>query len=107
MLGNVWEWCEDHYGKDAYTKYKEKNPVYQEIENEMDYRVICGGSWLSEPDSIRCAKRTPAHPESRFNVLGFRLVVEVKRQDDKKMDAFFRHIYKKMSSQGSPTVRTP
>ena len=79
MLGNVWEWCEDHYGKDAYIKHKEKNPIYQEIENGMNYRVIRGGSWLSEPDSIRCAKRSPAQPESKFNVLGFRLVLEVRR----------------------------
>ncbi|MCI5140561.1 MAG: formylglycine-generating enzyme family protein, partial [Candidatus Electrothrix sp. ATG1] len=80
MLGNVWEWCEDRYGKEAYRVNKEagkpRNPLYQVRENGVDYRVIRGGSWLSEPNSIRCAKRSPAPPTSKFNVLGFRVVME-------------------------------
>ncbi len=80
MLGNVWEWCEDRYGKDTYRKNrkadKPKNPLYQIRENGVDYRVIRGGSWLSEPNSIRCAKRSPSPPKSRYNVLGFRVVME-------------------------------
>ena len=51
MLGNVWEWCEDRYGKDTYRKNrkadKPKNPLYQIRENGVDYRVIRGGSWLT------------------------------------------------------------
>ena len=80
MLGNVWEWCEDHYGQEAYrvnrAADKPRNPLYQKKEDGFDYRVIRGGSWLSEPDSIRCAKRTPSPPTSRYNVLGFRVVME-------------------------------
>lgn len=75
MIGNVWEWCEDTYGKDAYRKHKKNNPVYRQFESGSNYRVIRGGSWLSGPGSVRCAKRSPAPPESRFDVLGFRLVV--------------------------------
>ena len=79
MLGNVWEWCEDRYGKEAYRINREadkpRNPLYQVKENGADYRVIRGGSWLSEPDSIRCAKRSPSPPTSRYNVLGFRVVM--------------------------------
>lgn len=80
MLGNVWEWCEDRYGKETYRinekANKPKNPLYQVRENGMDYRVIRGGSWLSEPDSVRCAKRSPSPPTSKYNVLGFRVVME-------------------------------
>jgi len=75
MLGNVWEWCEDNYGKDAYKKHKKDNPVYRQFESGSNYRVIRGGSWLSGPDSVRCTKRSPAPPDGRFDVLGFRLVV--------------------------------
>lgn len=80
MLGNVWEWCEDRYGRRAYRRHEAKNPLYRTVEDNMDYRVIRGGSWLSEPDSVRSAKRSPAPPTSRYNVLGFRVVMEV-RQD--------------------------
>ena len=76
MLGNVWEWCEDRYGRRAYQRHERENPVYRTVEDGVDYRVIRGGSWLSEPDSIRCAKRSPSPPNSRYNVLGFRVVME-------------------------------
>jgi len=75
MLGNVWEWCEDRYGKDAYRNNKRNNPVYHKVESGINYRVIRGGSWLSGPDSVRCAKRSPSPPENQYDVLGFRLVV--------------------------------
>ena len=75
MLGNVWEWCEDNYGKDSYKRHEKDNPVYRKFESGSNFRVIRGGSWLSGPDSVRCSKRSPAPPDSRFDVLGFRLVV--------------------------------
>jgi len=75
MLGNVWEWCEDHYGKDAYKNAERNNPLYRKVESEINYRVIRGGSWLSGPDFVRCAKRSPSPPDSKYDVLGFRLVV--------------------------------
>ena len=76
MLGNVWEWCEDRYGRRAYRRHETQNPLYRIVEDGMDYRVIRGGSWLSEPSSIRCAKRSPSPPISRYNTLGFRVVIE-------------------------------
>ena len=75
MLGNVWEWCEDRYGKDAYKNDEKNNPVYHTIESGMNYRVIRGGSWLSRPVYARSAKRSPLHPDSQNDVTGFRLVV--------------------------------
>lgn len=75
MLGNVWEWCEDRYGKNAYRNKTKNNPVYRKIESGIDYRVIRGGSWLSGPFLARSAKRSPSPPGSKYDVLGFRLVV--------------------------------
>ncbi len=79
MLGNVWEWSEDVYGKDAYEaqkRHKGKNPIYKRLEIGIDLRVIRGGSWQSRPDSVRCANRKYNPPHSRYDVLGFRLVMD-------------------------------
>jgi len=76
MLGNVWEWCEDVYGKDAYKSHRQKNPIYKKFEIGIDFRVIRGGSWQSGPDSVFSAKRSYNPPDKNFNVLGFRLVME-------------------------------
>lgn len=76
MLGNVWEWCQDVYGKDTYKTHKRNNPIYKRFEIGIDFRVIRGGSWQSGPDSVRCAKRSYNPPTNRFDVLGFRIVME-------------------------------
>ena len=78
MLGNVWEWCEDVYGKEAYKFHRskgEKNPIYKVLEIGVDLRVIRGGSWQSRPDAVRCANRKYNPPDGKFDVLGFRLVM--------------------------------
>ncbi len=81
MLGNVWEWCEDRYGKNAYKSRVIKNPVYQKNEVGISYRVIRGGSWQGGPYSIRCAKRSPSPPENSYDVLGFRVVMFQSKKD--------------------------
>ncbi|KPA17783.1 Sulphatase-modifying factor domain protein, partial [Candidatus Magnetomorum sp. HK-1] len=43
MLGNAWEWCIDKYAKDAYSKHKRNNPIYDETGASL--RVLRGGSW--------------------------------------------------------------
>ena len=71
MLGNVWEWCDDIYAKDAYSKHSRKNSIYT---NGGSYRVIRGGGWESITRGVRCALRGDRSPGSRFILLGFRLL---------------------------------
>ncbi len=71
MLGNVWEWCEDTYGEDAYSKHKRNNPIYT---NSGSLWVNRGGSWSDVPRGVRCAIRDRLDPEFGNFYLGFRVV---------------------------------
>ncbi|MDM8523252.1 SUMF1/EgtB/PvdO family nonheme iron enzyme [Desulfococcaceae bacterium HSG8] len=71
MLGNVWEWCEDIYADDAYSKHRRNNPIYAVGGSGRVYR---GGSWSSLPAGVRCAGRPGNSPAVRYSDLGFRLV---------------------------------
>jgi formylglycine-generating enzyme required for sulfatase activity len=73
MLGNVFEWNEDIYGKDAYRNHQRNNPVFT---GDGSYRVIRGGCWYSWPAGVRCAGRSdhPPNGRDRDYFLGLRLV---------------------------------
>ena len=71
MLGNVWEWCEDTYSRDAHSKHRRNNPIYN---GAGVYRVIRGGSWVGGPRFVRCADRYSYSPGAGTLVLGFRLL---------------------------------
>lgn len=71
MLGNAWEWCEDIYNSEAYTKLPKDNPVYG---GSGEYRVMRGGGWSNGPLGIRSSHRVGLSPSFGHHSLGFRLV---------------------------------
>jgi formylglycine-generating enzyme required for sulfatase activity len=75
MLGNVWEWIEDVYNSEAYTKLPKNNPVYQ---GSGEYRVMRGGGWSNGPMGIRSSHRVGLTPTFGHHALGFRLVKAVR-----------------------------
>ncbi len=70
MHGNVWEWCQDTYGK----YHDDSNTSYPTLES--DTRIRRGGSWYKYAKSLRSANRAYAHPGAKFQTTGFRLVIE-------------------------------
>jgi sulfatase modifying factor 1 len=72
MHGNVWEWVQDWYG--GYSPTAVVDP--QGVESGKE-RVRRGGSWFKDGRVCRSANRNFAHPATKHNTLGFRVVREV------------------------------
>ena len=70
MSGNVWEWCQDCFG--TYSNSSQVNPTGA---NSRSKRVIRGGCWYYAAGCCRSSYRDYNTPGSRFDNLGFRLVL--------------------------------
>ena len=77
MAGNVWEWCEDWYDENYYSKSPKQNSKGPE---SGTYRVLRGGSWNDFPHNLRYAYRFYFGfvPTYRGSVVGFRCAQDVR-----------------------------
>ena len=71
MSGNVYEWCQDYYGR--YTDESQTNP--SGVLYSPD-RVLRGGGWGSRPSFCRVSARNNNSPAYRGDYLGMRLVCQ-------------------------------
>lgn len=73
MLGNVWEWCADHW-HGSYDGAPDNGSAWLDAGADVGaaFRVIRGGSWLAVARNVRAAYRLHSDPALRFDYLGFR-----------------------------------
>jgi len=71
MIGNAWQWCQDHYGD--YDNQAVTDPMGAVAGG---CRVLRGGCWNDHPDNCRTACRNGSIPDGRsINGIGFRVAV--------------------------------
>ena len=83
MQGNVFEWCLDScdfrepswYEKGNVLSSNFKDDIINPFHTTGSNRIAKGGSWLLAPDVCRPSARYINPPDSRYFVLGFRVVL--------------------------------
>jgi formylglycine-generating enzyme required for sulfatase activity len=75
LLGNAWEWVADAYRADAYAQ-SGNPPSLRDM--PVTKRVRRGGSYHCEPHMVRPGYRAADAPDTRYSVLGFRVVREAR-----------------------------
>jgi sulfatase modifying factor 1 len=70
MLGNVWEWCQDHW-HDNYQDAPTDGSAWEDRDAGAD-RFLRGGSWYDNARYVRAASRNASHPVNRNGFVSFR-----------------------------------
>ncbi|MCE5182757.1 MAG: formylglycine-generating enzyme family protein [Betaproteobacteria bacterium] len=78
MHGNAWEWVSDWYDDDYYAKSPPDDP---QGPASGRLRVRRGGSWHTWPFYARSSYRNLNMPDTRYTLVGIRLVREVEDSD--------------------------
>ncbi|MBF0296006.1 MAG: formylglycine-generating enzyme family protein [Magnetococcales bacterium] len=71
MLGNVWEWCTDHWHSN-YKGAPDNGSAWVDEGKAGGSRVMRGGSWFAFARGVRAASRDRRLPGGRNESLGFR-----------------------------------
>jgi formylglycine-generating enzyme required for sulfatase activity len=77
MLGNVWEWCEDHWNGSYNGAPIDGSPWLDSAADKGRDRVFRGGCWGVDARWCRAALRIRYEPGYRDSYLGFRLVLSL------------------------------
>ncbi len=73
MLGNLWEWVQDWFDENYYEHSPDTDPPGPSLRGA---RVVRGGSWGSNAESVRTSVRLNVWPGLRDDNIGFRCVRE-------------------------------
>ena len=73
MHGNVWEWCLDQWHANYQGAPADGSAWLDSDVNKNNIRLLRGGSWYSRPWNCRSAYRNNKLPDTRYNILGFRV----------------------------------
>ena len=80
LVGNVAEWCLDVYSEGYYRASPQRNPINKPMQDIRVLRVVRGGGWSGTAIQLRCAYRGRDIPSNKYNLLGFRCVLELERK---------------------------
>ncbi|MBS9767264.1 MAG: formylglycine-generating enzyme family protein [Flavobacteriaceae bacterium] len=93
MGGNVWEWTSDWYNTDYYDQMAKKDKIYinpkgaktayNPLNPSAKEKIIKGGSYLCHASycaSYRISARMSSTPDSSTEHIGFRTVLDVKKE---------------------------
>lgn len=75
MLGNAWEWVDDWYAPETYSRQKRVDPTGPA---QGRSKVRRGGSYHCPLHLTRPGYRSANPPSTRYEVLGFRIITEVR-----------------------------
>jgi formylglycine-generating enzyme required for sulfatase activity len=73
MYGNVWEWCQDNWHSN-YEGAPTDGSEWLDIEENINTRLLRGGSWYNSPGSCRSASRYNLSFDDYGSDIGFRVV---------------------------------